>query len=146
MLCLVAAGRHKSAKTAAALTGCVTRTLAQGSSGSCVKDVQTFVNFVETDDLSECPFTGGKTINESGMFDSSTARQVAIVQTWLNCYNRQEGEAAVVNSNGIVAPATWSQLCNYAYRFPSQSSSRVSPYAKASIAAGKNAGCAELVR
>jgi hypothetical protein len=142
----IVAGHRHPAKPAASLSGCTARTLSAGSSGVCVKDVQTFVNFVEADDLSECPFTGGKTLLSNGIFDATTSRQVAVVQHWLNCYNKQEGAAAVVDPDGTVTPATWVQLCNYAYRFPSQSNSSVSPYAKTSIAAGKNAGCAALIK
>ncbi len=102
------------------------------------------VNFLETDALSECPFTNAQRVTENGTFDGETTQQVKSVQSWLNCYNKQEGATAPLTANGVVAPATWSQVCNYAYRFPKQSRSNTSPYAADSITAGKAAGCDSL--
>jgi hypothetical protein len=99
------------------------------------------VNFVETDDLTQCPFVGAQILQSSGIYDAATASQVKVIQNWFNCYNRQEGDKSTISANGNVGESTWSELCTYAYQFPKGSGSSVSPYLKASIIAGKNAGC-----
>jgi hypothetical protein len=119
----------------------VARQFAPGSSGACVSDIQTMVNFMETDGLTECPFTGAKTLAITGMYDTTTQYQVKTVQTWNNCYNKQEGSSSVIAANGIVGTSTWSELCTYAYQYQKQVAESTSPYLKASVAAGKNAGC-----
>lgn len=120
---------------------CTAKQFAPGSSGNCVSDIQTMINFMETDGLTQCPFTGSSSLSVSGSYDASTQNQVKVVQSWLNCYNRQEGESGSVSVNGVVGSATWSGLCTYAFQYPSQANQSVSPYLKLSIAAGKNAGC-----
>jgi hypothetical protein len=96
---------------------------------------------METDGLNQCPFTGSSILSINGSYDTNTQDQVKVVQTWLNCYNKQEGQPIVDTANGIVGTSTWSGLCTYAYQYPSQANQSSSQYLKASIAAGKNAGC-----
>jgi len=122
-------------------TGCVAQRFTVGSSGACVRDIQTMVNYMETAGLSECPFTDGKPLNINGTYDGTTKQQVQSVQTWINCYNKQEGSNTSIPTDGTIGSSTWPQLCSYAYRFPSQSNSSTSPYCAEAIAAGKNAGC-----
>jgi len=99
------------------------------------------INFMETDDLTQCPFKGAATLGMNGVYNAATAQQVTVVQNWFNCYNRQEGEQATVAVDGKVAEPTWIDLCTYAYQYPQNAGTSVSPYLKASLAAGKNAGC-----
>jgi hypothetical protein len=120
---------------------CIAKQFALGSSGNCVSDIQTMINFMETDGLTQCPFTGSSTLSVSQSYDVSTENQVKVVQSWLNCYNQQEGESGSSAANGTVGPSTWSELCTYAFQYPSQATQSTSPYLKSSIAAGKNAGC-----
>jgi hypothetical protein len=120
---------------------CISRQLSIGSSGNCVRDVQTMVNFLETDGLTECAFIGAQQLSVSGTFDAATQQQIKTVQTWINCYNKQEGNPLNTPANGTVGTATWSGICTYAYLYPKQSGQGPSPYLKASIAAGKDAGC-----
>lgn len=129
-------------KKVAKRTGCIAQQLSSESSGMCVRDVQTMVDYIETAGLSECPFTNGKPLDIDGIYDRTTEQQVESVQAWMNCYNKQEGSTnASIPTNGIVNSLLWSQLCTYAYRFPLQSSSNTSPYRQAAITAGKNADC-----
>jgi hypothetical protein len=121
--------------------GCIGKHFGSGSSGTCVSDIQTMVNFTETDNLNQCPFTGSKPLDINGSYEASTQAQVRVIQTWFNCYNKQEGQPIVIGVTGIVNKPTWSDLCTYAYQYPSQNSQSSSPYRKSSIAAGKNAGC-----
>jgi peptidoglycan hydrolase-like protein with peptidoglycan-binding domain len=120
---------------------CTSKQFTLGSSGNCVDDIQTMVNFMETDGLTQCPFTGSSTLSVNGSYDTNTQSQVKVVQSWLNCYNQQEGEAGTSSVNGVVGTSTWSGLCTYAFQYPSQANQSTSPYLKLSIAAGKNAGC-----
>lgn len=120
---------------------CLSEQLRAGSTGNCVKDAQTMVDFVETDSLNECPFAGGKTIQPSGTYDAATAAQIKVVQTWLNCYNKQEGGNDMLPTDGVISHATWAALCTYGYQYPHQSQTGSSPYFRQTIAAGKNAGC-----
>jgi hypothetical protein len=122
-------------------TGCSSQQFSVGSSGACVQDIQTMVNFMETDDLTECPFIGGKSIPMNGTFDTDTEQQVTVVQTWENCYNKQEDLPATLTANGIVNAQTWTELCSYGYTFPKQSTTSPSPYFKSTLTAGQNAGC-----
>jgi hypothetical protein len=136
--------KHKTATTrtaGATTTGCRAQTFTTGSSGACVKDIQTMTNYMETAALTECPFTGGQTLPISGDYDSTTAAQVKVVQTWASCYYRQEGMSLAIASNGIVDNNTWTELCDFAYSSPKNSHASTSPYTQASIAAGKNAHC-----
>jgi hypothetical protein len=135
-------GSHGSAsKNQTVASGCASHQFTVGSSGSCVKDIQTLVNFIETDGLTMCPFTGSQALPINGSFSVSTQNQVAVVQTWANCYNRQEGTPTTISTDGVVDSSTWSDLCTYGYQYPKQSNSGISPFLKASITAGKNAGC-----
>jgi hypothetical protein len=100
------------------------------------------VDFMETNtNYNQCPFTGKASLSVNGMYDSDTQTQVEVVQNWENCYNKQEGSGIRVNANGNVGNGTWSEVCTYAYQYPKQSNSSTSAYFKASIAAGKDAGC-----
>lgn len=120
---------------------CKNQQLSVGSLGSCVSDLQTMVDFMETDGLNQCPFTGSSVLATDGSYDASTEEQVKVVQTWFDCYSEQEGLPATVIANGTTTTSTWSELCIYAYSYPSKSGSSPSSYLKSSIAAGKNAGC-----
>lgn len=120
---------------------CINQPLRPSSGGNCVSDAQTMVDFMESDGLNQCPFIGANPLAINGSFDANTAQQVKVVQTWLNCYNHQEGQTATIPVNGDITSPTWSSLCTYAYQYPSQSNQSSSPYLKQSIAAGKNAGC-----
>lgn len=122
-------------------SGCIAKRFSVGSSGQCVKDIQTMVNYVETAGLNECPFVDAKTLPVSGNYDQATARQVTSVQNWQRCYSSQEGSQTNILATGTVNTRTWHLLCSYAYLFPSKSNSHTSPYRQETIAAGKNAGC-----
>jgi hypothetical protein len=125
----------------AAGTGCVTQTLVPGSSGHCVSDIQNLINFMETGGLTQCPFPQAARLTVSGTYDTATQTQVAAVQSWVNCYNKEEGNSAALSTSGTTDPATWSQLCVYGYRLPGQAGQSQSPYFQAAQAAGKDAGC-----
>src|SRR5580692_9744945 len=58
--------------TASSATGCRAQTFTVGASGTCVKDIQTMTDYMETADLTECPFTGGQTLPITGTYDSAT--------------------------------------------------------------------------
>jgi hypothetical protein len=125
-------------------TNCLARQFSSGSSGTCVSDIQTMVNFMESDGLTQCPFTGGAVLQATAGYDTATARQVTVVQNWLTCFNKQEGINTPSLVPGVVTPATWSELCTYAYMYPLQNSSSTSSYRAASLTAGKDAGCAAM--
>jgi hypothetical protein len=56
---LLFATHHSSNKvTPLASSGCASEVFSVGSSGNCVQDIQTMVDYMETDDLTECPFPG----------------------------------------------------------------------------------------
>jgi hypothetical protein len=135
---------HKQKTPSISNNLCIGQQLSVGSKGTCVSDVQTMVNFMETDNLTQCPFPGNSRLGETGTYDATTQAQVKVIQTWINCYDDQEGQSAGITPNGIVTTNTWSVLCSYAYRFPKQSASTTSPYASQSSAAGANAGCDKL--
>lgn len=132
---------HGSTNKATASNGCVAHQFGLGGSGNCVSDIQTLINFIETDGLTMCPFDGSGTLQINGNFDSPTQEQVKVFQAWVNCYNKQEGIPSTLATNGLVNSSTWSELCTYGYQYPKQSNSSTSPFLKQSIAAGKNAGC-----
>jgi hypothetical protein len=142
VLSLLVLGHHKKAPTQdAKASNCISQSFDIGSSGSCVTDIQSMVNFFETDNFNECAFTGAQTLDINGDFNNATKSQVMVVQKWLNCYNKQEGAPGTINANGIVGSSTWSNFCTYAYSYPKQAGQSSSPYFKDSLAAGKNAGC-----
>ncbi len=120
---------------------CTTRQFSIGSTGNCVSDIQTMVNFIETDDLTQCSFTGAQQVPITGTYNNATATQVSVVQTWMNCYGSEEGSATRISINGIVNPAVWPDLCTYGYQFPKGVGQSTSPYLHSSLLAGKNAGC-----
>lgn len=131
----------KAPAQSASANVCINKTIQQGASGNCVADVQTMINFLETDNLNECSFKGGESLTVNSNYDTLTAQQVEVVQNWLNCYNKQEGAPSNITTNGIVNPSTWSDICTYAYVYPKQAGQSSSPYYKESISAGKDAGC-----
>lgn len=120
---------------------CVGKTFAAGSSGHCVSDIQTLINYMENSGLTQCPFQGSAPLTVSGTFDSATATQVKSVQGWAICYATQEGFMTNVIQNSTVDKITWGELCTYGYTNPSRSGATG---AATSIAAGKDAGCAQL--
>jgi hypothetical protein len=130
-----------SSQSAVTRNACVGQDFADGSSGHCVRDVQTLVNYMEHSGLTECPFSGGATLTVSGTYDSATATQVKSVQQWSSCYAKQEGFNSNVQQTGEVDKTTWGELCTYAYTDPLHTSANG---AASSIAAGKDAGCAQL--
>lgn len=121
--------------------GCTTQQFAVGSSGKCVKDIQTMVDYMETAGLNECPFEGTKILTITGAYNKETANQVRSVQQWIHCYSAQEESQTNVSVNGKVDAATWQLLCSFGFRFPSQSNSSTSSYRQSALSAGKNAGC-----
>jgi hypothetical protein len=136
---------HTKAKTAARnanlATYCVGQSFASGSSGHCVSDIQTLVNYMEHSGLTECKFSDGTLLGVNGTFDSTTATQVKSVQAWADCYADQEGFRSNVKQTSSVNRVTWSELCTYGYSDPKQSSATGATNA---IAAGQDAGCAQL--
>ncbi len=128
-------------QTAVSGTGCVTKQLAIGSTGSCVSDVQTMVNYMETAGLIQCPFPGASQIPINGTFDTATQAQVKVVQSWVNCYNKEEGVTKVIVADGTVGPTTWPEICTYAYKFPKLAGQNPSQFYKQAVAAGEDAGC-----
>lgn len=137
---LISGTKPSSTKTST-VSGCRAQTFAMGASGSCVKDIQTMTNYMETAGLTECHFTGGQTLQVTGTYDTQTATQVKVVQNWANCYYAQEGLSMRVTANSSVDSSTWTELCDFAYTSPKQSNAATSPYTSASIAAGKDAHC-----
>jgi hypothetical protein len=135
---------HNQPTSTTHYSGCVAQQLTVGSNGSCVNDVQTMIDFMESDGLTECRFTGGALLPINGTYDSATAAQVQVIEKWENCYNKQEGSDVTIGTSGTVTTSTWSEVCTYAYHYPAQASSGPSSYRAASLTAGKNAGCAEL--
>ena len=133
---------HKVAKSVAKLNGyCVGESLNSTSSGHCVSDAQTIINYMEHSGLTQCEFVGGAELTVSGTYDSATSTQVKSVQDWANCYARQEGFTSIVKETGDVDRPTWGELCTYGYTDPLHSSASG---ATGTIAAGKDAGCAQL--
>lgn len=138
---------HKhTVKKAAAHTAemshyCIGQQFAAGASGPCVSDVQMLVNYMEHSGLTECPFEGSATLTVSGVYDQATAAQVTSIQKWSDCYAQQEGFKSNVKQTGDIDQATWGELCTFGYTDPKQ---RADTNATASIAAGNNAGCAQL--
>jgi hypothetical protein len=132
----------KSAKIRADLSGqCAGQSFASGSTGTCVTDIQTLVNYMEHSGLTECPFTGGALLDVNGTYDTATTTQIRSVQEWSNCYAKQEGFTSNVKITGTVDKATWGELCTYGYTDPLHTSATS---ATNTIATGKDAGCAEL--
>lgn len=140
---------HKKAASTSARTtsgavagsGCVARQFTVGSTGNCVSDIQTMVNYIETAGLIECPFPGAAQNPASGTYDAATQTQVKIVQSWVNCYNKEEGVTTAINADGNVGASTWPELCTYGYKFPALAKQSTSPYFQQTLAAGKDAGC-----
>jgi hypothetical protein len=120
---------------------CVGQTFTPGSSGHCVSDIQTLVNYMEHSGLTECPFTGSATLAVSGSYDAATASQIRSVQGWSDCYAKQEGFTSNVKVTGNVDTVTWGELCAYGYTDPLHTSASG---ASATITAGKDADCAAL--
>jgi hypothetical protein len=120
---------------------CVGHTYATGSSGHCVSDIQTLVNYMEHSGLTECPFDGGAELAVTGTFDSTTAAQVKSIQGWSGCYAKQEGFTSNVTETSQVDKSTWGLLCTYGYTDPSHTAATG---ASGAIAAGKDAGCGKL--
>ena len=96
---------------------------------------------MEHSGLTQCPFTGGAELTVNATYDADTAAQVKSVQQWASCYAKQEGFTSNVGQTGTVDRNTWGELCTYGYTDPLHSSATG---ASATIAAGKDAGCAEL--
>jgi hypothetical protein len=133
---------HKVEKSIAKLTGyCVGADLTSGSSGHCVSDVQTIINYMEHSGLTQCEFVGGANLTINGNYDTTTSAQVKSVQDWADCYATQEGFTSNVKDTGVVDRPTWGELCTYGYTDPIHSSASG---AGGTIAAGKDAGCAQL--
>jgi hypothetical protein len=127
-------------------SGCIAEQLNVGTTGSCVGDAQTMVDYMQTGGLTECPFSGGSLLPITGNFDETTKAQVQVVEKWENCYNKQEGSSVTISTSGIINTTAWSELCTYAYHYPLQSNSTVSSYRQKSLVAGKDAGCNEFFR
>lgn len=138
---IVVAFRKNPKQPTAQAGSCTSRQFSFGSSGTCVSDIQTMIDFMESGGFTQCPFTGGSKLAIDGAYDSTTQAQVKVVQTWMNCYNKQEGVASSLTVDGSVDVPTWTDLCNFSYEFPKNSSNNTSPYSSASITAGKDAGC-----
>jgi len=133
---------HTSAARKAALSAyCVGQTFTTNDTGHCVSDIQTLVNYMEDSGLTECSFTDGAKLDITGTYDAATATQVQSIQNWAVCYAKQEGFASNVHPSSTVDRATWGELCTFSYIDPIRNSATD---AGASIAAGSNAGCAQL--
>lgn len=130
----------KSLHSLASSSGCINQTFSTGSQGECVSDLQTLVDFMETDQLPQCGLPDAPVII-NGQYSSETTAQVKAAQQWVNCYARQEGGRATLPVTGIVAPATWQALCTYAYANSAKSGAHTSPYFKQALTAGNQAGC-----
>ncbi len=133
--------QHTQKPAVVTKTGCVTQNLAVGSNSSCVLYAKTMVDYIETAGLNECSFTGGQVVPLNNDYDTATAQQIKVVQTWINCYNKQEGSTQTIAENGSVNSTTWMVLCSYGFSFPKQSHSTTSPYHYQTISAGQDAGC-----
>lgn len=120
---------------------CVGRMFNIGSSGHCVSDIQTIVNYMEHSGLTQCPFADGAELTVDGTYDAETSAQVKSVQQWASCYAKQEGFSSNVPQTGAVEKTTWDELCTYGYTDPLHSSATK---AGTTIAAGKDAGCSQL--
>lgn len=130
-----------AAHTAAMGKYCVGQNLSIGSSGHCVSDIQTLVNFMERGGLTECKFDGSATLAVNGTFDEATKTQIMSIQNWADCYATQEGFKSNVKQTGSVDQSTWGELCTFGYSDPMQSDTA---NAAASIAAGTDAACPRL--
>ncbi len=120
---------------------CVGRAFTVGDSGQCVRDAQLLVNYMEHSGLTECPFHNGATLVITGAYSQKTATQVRAVQQWSSCYAKQEGFTSAIKQSGRIDKLTWRELCTYSYTDPLH---RGAANASAAIAAGRNAGCANL--
>jgi hypothetical protein len=133
---------HKVQKSIAKLNGyCVGTTLNSSSSGHCVSDAQTIINYMENSGLTQCEFVNSAKLTVDGTYDTATATQVKSIQTWANCYAAQEGFTSNVKETGSVDRPTWGELCTYGYTDPMHSAASGAGDA---IAAGKDAGCTQL--
>lgn len=145
IIALILVTMHRDAATTdtptANLSGCVSKTFGSDSSGHCVSDIQTLVNYMEHSGLTECPFTGGAQLSVSSVYDNATVLQVQSVQGWAGCYAKQEGFTSNIQQTGTVDKTTWSELCTYGFTNPSHNGTAG---AAGAIAAGKDAGCAQL--
>lgn len=125
-------------------TKCLAKTLNTGDSGECVKDVQNMVDFMETDGLTQCPFPGAAQVTTTGHYDAPTAKQVAVIQGWVTCFDKEEGMTPPNFKSGAVTTPTWSALCTYAYTYPSKNNDTKSSFRSRALEAGRDAGCASL--
>lgn len=145
---IVVVSNHKSSSAVdvAASTNCLGKQFSVGSSGTCVQDIQTMINFIETDGLTQCPFVDAATLPMTDYYDSQVATQVKTVQDWVTCYDKEEGVKPPQFKNGVVTQPLWTELCTYAYLYPSQNSNTKSSYRTQALAAGKHAGCASVAQ
>lgn len=125
---------------------CVGQTFAAGDSGHCVQDIQVLAGYIHAhmNLLPSCDYATSSTANNiqtTGTYDSSDTGVVSNLQSWAQCYAKQEGFTTNVSTSGKVDKQTWGELCTYGYSDPIHS--HVTG-ANDSIAAGKDAGCAEL--
>ncbi|HUD10145.1 MAG TPA: hypothetical protein VMR28_00555 [Candidatus Saccharimonadales bacterium] len=134
---------HKTQPMAVDKSACTAQQFSVGSSGVCVKDIQTMANFIQTDGLTVCSLQGGHTLSISGQYDTATQNQVKLIQNWAQCYTHEEGSKATIPTNGIVAVNAWPVFCDYAYQFATHNPNSASPYTKATQQAGMNAGCSQ---
>jgi hypothetical protein len=132
---------NQTNSSASISSGCVSKQFSTGSTGHCVSDIQTLVNYTEHSGLTECPFSNGATLIVNGSYDSLTSTQVRSIQQWSDCYAEQEGFTSDVMQTGTVDKATWGELCTYGYTDPLHTSAKGATTVEA---AGKDAGCQSL--
>ncbi len=134
----------QSAKQSANLSSyCVGQTFAAGGTGHCVQDIQVLASYMQShmNELPSCKIevsTTAYAIKITGTYDYSDKGVVSMLQSWAQCYAKQEGFTTNVKTSGNVDKPTWGELCAYGYTDPTRS--HVTG-ASDSIAAGKDASC-----
>lgn len=140
------AGSKASNNAASISSYCVGQTFSSGNSGHCVKDIQVLAGYMyaHLHELPSCKFTVPSvaySVKTTGSYDSTDEGVVSVMQSWAQCYAKQEGFTTNVKTTGKVDKQTWGELCTYAYTDPLHSHT---VDATDSIAAGKDAGCSAL--
>ncbi len=100
----------------------------RGSSGNCVKYIQTMLNSLAAHKgWAGNGYAGGAQLAVDGSYGPKTKQQVLVAQTWYNSWH-----SIPYSVDGVVGKQTWWLLCSYSYH---------NHLSAASDAAGLAAGC-----